>query len=394
MCDELSRLFRTKGQFQTSAAELRRLVGQFHRRDDILNGVQQDLEEFHTLLMSMIEVELSRVGGRQSRFADKFKGKEQTRRKFLNTSDGCCNLGHMSRTEEEMYRVIKIYVPSTTKVISLNNIVSNHFSESTTTFGKKCSECCEHTTRCPQTGKCKLKRATSQKFLISSPNILYIQLLRFDDFQGQKNETKITPENILVLPNEDKYKLVCIGNHLGPFINNGHYQALIKIGTNWIKADDTNVTKTNLKTEITGENYIFVYQKFSTTKQFVATNYWEEVFESQPVPPGLHIQLDILTGKKYAKLMEEPLDQKSHVKKNESSKNSSPNNPVNSSEKTKNKLETNKSKHTKVTDNKESKPKDHIGSRNSTHTKSIKSREPCKGCKHEFTDMPKPLQSC
>ena len=37
VCDELSRLFRTKGQFQTSAAELRRLVGQFHRRDDILN---------------------------------------------------------------------------------------------------------------------------------------------------------------------------------------------------------------------------------------------------------------------------------------------------------------------------------------------------------------------
>ena len=207
----------------------------------------------------------------------------------------------MSRTEEEIYRVIKIDVPSTTRVISLNNIVSNHFSESTTTFGMKCSECCEHTTRCPQTGKCKLKQATSQKFLISTPNILYIQLLRFDDFQGQKNETKITPENILVLPNEDKYKLVCIGNHLGPFINNGHYQALIKIGTNWIKADDTNVTKANLKTEISGENYILLYEKFSTTKQFVATNYWEEVFESQPVPPGLHIQLDMLTGKKYAK---------------------------------------------------------------------------------------------
>ena len=259
VCDELSRLFRAKGQFQRSAAELRRLVGQFHRREDILNGVQKDLEEFHTLLMSMIEVELSRVGGRQSRFADKFKGKEQTRRKFLNTPDGCCTNGHMSRTEEEIYRVIKIDVPSTTRVISLNNIVSNHFSESTTTFGMKCSECCEHTTRCPQTGKCKLKQATSQKFLISTPNILYIQLLRFDDFQGQKNETKITPENILVLPNEDKYKLVCIGNHLGPFINNGHYQALIKIGTNWIKADDTNLTKTNLKTEIAGENYIFEY---------------------------------------------------------------------------------------------------------------------------------------
>ena len=136
-----------------------------------------------------------------------------------------------------------------------------------------------------------------------------------------------------------------------------------------------------MKTEIAGENYIFVYQKFSTTKQFVATNYWEEVFESQPVPPGLHIQLDILTGKKYAKLMKEPLDQKSHVKKNESSKNSSPNNPVNSSEKTKNNLET------KVTGKKESKSKDHICTRNATQPKPNKSREQCKGCKQEFTDL-------
>ena len=100
VCDELSRLFRTEGRFQTSTAEIRKLVGQFHRQEDILNDVHQDLEEFHTLLLSMIEVELSRVGGRQSRFADKFKGKEQTRRNFLNTPDGCCNHGHMSRTEE------------------------------------------------------------------------------------------------------------------------------------------------------------------------------------------------------------------------------------------------------------------------------------------------------
>ena len=386
VCDELSRLFRTEGRFQTSAAEIRRLVGQFHRREDILNGIQQDLEEFHTLLLSMIELELLRVGRGQSRFVDKFKGKEQTRRKFLNTPDGCCNHGHMSRTEEESYRVIKIDVPNTTRVISLNNAVSNHFSESTTTFGMKCSECCEHTMRCPQTGSCKLKQASSQKFLISTPNILYIQLLRFDDFQGQKNETKITPENILVLPNEDKYKLVSIGNHLGPFINNGHYQALIKAGTQWIKVDDTNVTKTNLKNEITGENYIFVYQKFSTTAQFVATEYWEEVFENQPVPPGLHIQLDTLTGKKYAKLLEESCDQKIHANDNEIRKNSNPNKPVNSSENAKINLETQR-KNAEVSGKKESESEDPIGTRKATQPELIKSGEQCKGCKLVFTDL-------
>ena len=315
VCDELSRIFRTEGNFQTSAAVLRRLVGEFYRREDICNGVQQDLEEFHTLLLDVIEEELSRIGDGHSRFVNKFRGREQTRRKFLNTPDGCCNQGHISRTEEENFRVIKIDVPDTNRVISLNNIVSNHFSENTTTFSMKCSACCNHKSNCPRKGNCKLREATSQKFLVSSPVILFIQLLRFRDFQGQKNETKVTPENILVLPNGDKYKLVSIGNHLGPFVNNGHYQALIKIGTNWIKADDANIMKTNLRTEITGQNYIFVYKKFSTSTPFVATTEWEEVYEDQPVPPGLHVQLDIKTGKKYAKLLEDPIP--SYKDKNE-----------------------------------------------------------------------------
>ena len=52
ICDELSRIFKTQGQFQTTAAELRRLVGSLFNREDICDGEQQDLEEFHTLLLS------------------------------------------------------------------------------------------------------------------------------------------------------------------------------------------------------------------------------------------------------------------------------------------------------------------------------------------------------
>ena len=144
----------------------------------------------------------------------------------------------------------------------------------------------------------------SQKSLVATPNLLYVQLLRFDDFQNPKIETKVTPENILVLPNKDKYKLISIGNHLGAFINNGHYQALVKIGSKWIMADDNNIQKTNLLYEITGNNYIFVYKKFSTIIPFVATTYWEEVLEDQPIPAGLHVQLDTQTGGKMAKLLE------------------------------------------------------------------------------------------
>ena len=88
-----------RGNFQSSAAELRRLVGQIYNRENICNGEQQDLEEFHTLLLDVIENELARVGCEHSRFCNKFRGKEQTRRKFLNSTDGCCYQGYTSRTE-------------------------------------------------------------------------------------------------------------------------------------------------------------------------------------------------------------------------------------------------------------------------------------------------------
>ena len=75
VCDEVSRIFRTEGRFASSSAELRRLVGQFYSREDIVNGVQQDLEEFHTLLLGVIEIELTRIGYGQSTFLNKFKGR-------------------------------------------------------------------------------------------------------------------------------------------------------------------------------------------------------------------------------------------------------------------------------------------------------------------------------
>ena len=273
---------------------------------DICNGVQQDMQEFHTLLMSSIEDELTRVGYEQLGFLIKFRGREKTKRVFLNTNDGCCKEGHEARIEQEELKVVTLHVPSTNRMLSLNSMVYDKFSKSTETFEMKCSDCCKHTSNCPQTGKCKLQKAVSKTELVSTPDILYIQLLRFKNYQYPKVETKVKPENVLVLPNNDKYKLLSKGNHLGKFINNGHYQAVVKTGTNLMRADDTHVTSTTLGQEITENNYIFVYKKFGTTKPFVPTNKWEEVLEDQQIPPGLKIQLDKKSGMKYAKLHDSP----------------------------------------------------------------------------------------
>ena len=70
--DEISRIFKTEGRFRTSAAELRRLTGQYHRRVDLTNGSQQDLEEYTGLLLELVERELCTVGGSSSRFMATF----------------------------------------------------------------------------------------------------------------------------------------------------------------------------------------------------------------------------------------------------------------------------------------------------------------------------------
>ena len=84
VCDELSRIFCTGGNIRTTAAELRKLVGKHFNRNDIMIGVQQDIEEFNGLLLAVLGNELEKVernGG--IRLLDKFVGKEQIRKKFV-----------------------------------------------------------------------------------------------------------------------------------------------------------------------------------------------------------------------------------------------------------------------------------------------------------------------
>merc|ERR1712208_244777 len=152
--------------------------------------------------------------------------------------NGQCKFKHVIRNEEEDFKVIKLSIPSTNKELSLNNMICNNFSEAANKLMMKCSDCCSHKKTCPQTGNCKLMEATSKKCLVSTPKYLYIQLLRFSNHISFKVETKIFPENLLVLPNGDEYKLLSIANHIGTHICNGHYQAMVKIGSSWMMCDD------------------------------------------------------------------------------------------------------------------------------------------------------------
>ena len=143
--------------------------------------------------------------------------------------------------------------------------------------------------------------AVDQRVLSSTPDLLFIQLLRFENFTTIKTDTVVIPKENLRLPNGERFKLVSIGDHLGPEIENGHYLASVKMGSQWGRCNDEETYLIKEHKIISSNNYVFVYRKFPEDRKFVSTFDWQEIYEGQPLPPGLHVEIDIKTGKRFAK---------------------------------------------------------------------------------------------
>ena len=58
VCMELKRIFKSEGKLVVSGAELRKLIGQSSGRLGMSNGSQQDIMDFHDLLLKSIENEV------------------------------------------------------------------------------------------------------------------------------------------------------------------------------------------------------------------------------------------------------------------------------------------------------------------------------------------------
>lgn len=260
ICDEMSRIFKSTGQYVESAAYLRILVGDRSGNPEICSGRQQDVTDFLRLLLKQIEIELAELDGPQALFINKFWGREHIVKKFANGYDGKCTAcGNLPRKENEDFNIMKLEVINTNTPLSLNSIIENSFSEGTDVFKMKCSECCPHLVKCPLTGNCRLKNAVDQKQLFRTPSFLFIQLLRFEHFSSFKTKTTVVPEDILTLPNGEQYMLTGSADHLGDLIKNGHYESNVKSGDSWIKCNDEKLTRT--VDIITPNNYVFLYNK-------------------------------------------------------------------------------------------------------------------------------------
>jgi hypothetical protein len=149
--------------------------------------------------------------------------------------------------------------------IFLSHLVASYYSESTEQLVLRCGNCCTHTTKCPQTGNCKPKNATTQQILSKLPEYLLVQLIRFGIFGNIKNQTCVIPNKVLELPNLDKYELVTVTNHIGPTASSGHYVTCTNLlGLTWVLCDDNSFSAISEYGIISPDNYVYLYKKVAS----------------------------------------------------------------------------------------------------------------------------------
>ena len=76
-------------------------------------------------------------------------------------------------------------------------------------------------------------------------------------------------------------------DHIGSQIKSGHYLALIKSGSKWIKCNDHKVSSTELKNELGGNNYVFVYDKLDSVET-LPSQLSSKVNENEVVDQSAH----------------------------------------------------------------------------------------------------------
>ena len=91
VCDELFRLINMTGAITTSAAELRRLVGELSKKPHLNDGSQQDVLEFLLALIEQVKAEISISNSVGTTVLQGLIGVERTERKFTGTVEGRCS---------------------------------------------------------------------------------------------------------------------------------------------------------------------------------------------------------------------------------------------------------------------------------------------------------------
>ena len=273
----LSKLFNNQSRGQVSADSIRRYVAQRAGKMYLNEGTQQDAEEFFRALEETISLEFSsseefRVQRR------KHWGEVQIRRSFCdNTQYGKCGICNQYPTsKKEQFLMIQLHIPRSESCVSITSVIQNHFSESIQTDKIRCPNCCPHDRNgviCTHKGVCRDREAAELIQLTEAPELLFIQLLRYDG-TGQKIMTLVEIEQELVLPSKETYEAVATLNHIGETTTSGHYVTHLKDDSGqWMLFDDAFNKQSSLKEANSVDNYILLFKRNDTRQKVDKINF-------------------------------------------------------------------------------------------------------------------------
>ena len=246
---------------EASANNLRSLVATKSENSSMADGEQEDMAEFLNLMLVEMGKELDSLKLSHT-VLDNLMSRDKIVKKFLSEQETgvCPNCHHVPAEKYDNFNILRLPVPdikrqSRSKRCTVSELISQHYAEKEQP-GMKCPNCCKHEKNCPLTGKCAPMSYIEQRALIKSPNILIVQLMRFNP--DRKIMTKVIPEDVLVLPSGERYKLVSIADHVGQ-PKSGHYVLQLKGVEQWSTFDDSQ--KYICKEPLSADNYVFGYKK-------------------------------------------------------------------------------------------------------------------------------------
>jgi len=264
ICDTLHEIFASNGKIEVSCQNLRTIIAEKSAKKDFANGELHDCQEFHFSVVDSLEKEFEESGCQPGlELMEMFFGTELTKKNFVNSCAWGCNLDDVTRK----IRKLSLNVLKCRSGIKLDTLIKDHY-EKIDNVDMSCA--CD-----------ALSRPVHVKtHLVRSPDILIIELIRYDAPENQKKSEKIVrlPDN-LKLPNGEIFLLKSLVDHHGGDTSSGHYTAIILEGDVCYKADDSVVYMICKSQMSSKDNYLLCYEKEKGDKKSC------NQILSTPVPP-------------------------------------------------------------------------------------------------------------
>ena len=238
---ELSSLAKLKNFYESSTSSLRYMVqskcfeaGQWTKNFD--NNRQHDAGEF---MQSLLE-HLINENKLPSHFWDEAFG-------GLCQNTLTCSCGY---TEELQVQQLPEVIPIQISGQCVQSCLDDYFSSE------------EIVWKCPNCPQLQVRRTSS---LITEPEVLILQLMRYKYDEAQQKVNKVHSEVIstpnLILKSGTTYSLHSIINHSGENTQSGHYNLLLFANDGTLLLDDATISYIDFPQEMNKISYICIYKE-------------------------------------------------------------------------------------------------------------------------------------